>query len=487
MSAASSAQVSLSERKHYEAYLRKPSQETLGMGRWNAAALEVGNTLGVRKDRKASFDVDSIEAATAFLARCRGTFARFGDVSRDRDAISRVQSTDPQVLFLVGLARGWLDAAVGDTPTVPSPAPIGLERAADVKLDVVLLRAIGSGSDGSSVAQYVKHARRAAQRSRTEGFVEYELLCSLVLARARRVQGRSFLAQTLLSALARSYPTGWATWVEAERSFAGLPTLRANSRLGRTLNGLYRSPSSVRWDELSKLQRFRDEATKLAMMLGSPGPRCHSLPVPFGLSDAYAVDAPADYVLEPGQSGYLRFASARNEETVVNAFANGEQPACGLCALAEAYPSSVPVDAWFERAFARPHRSSEHGEVVRSTLRRMRQLLPDGASIVREGHNLGLRTDESLVFPHPRARTSIEDRVLACIGRGQRSSKEIANELAVSARTVQLALQRLTEDSLCTASKEGRQVRYEVEDTSFFSPTLTRLAHQDGIDSPEGR
>ena len=52
------------------------------------------------------------------------------------------------------------------------------------------------------------------------------------------------------------------------------------------------------------------------------------------------------------------------------------------------------------------------------------------------------------------------------------SAKELAQRLGIPLRTVQLALQEMTEDGICSMSKDGRKVAYVIEDTTFCEVTV---------------
>jgi predicted ArsR family transcriptional regulator len=67
----------------------------------------------------------------------------------------------------------------------------------------------------------------------------------------------------------------------------------------------------------------------------------------------------------------------------------------------------------------------------------------------------------------------MQDRLLRAIAsRGGATAQDVAKAVGVSLRVAQQALADLSADGSCLATKEGRKVRYAVEDTTFSEPTI---------------
>ena len=79
-------------------------------------------------------------------------------------------------------------------------------------------------------------------------------------------------------------------------------------------------------------------------------------------------------------------------------------------------------------------------------------------------------------MPDPRCTRHVHDRLLRVLARqGRATASGAAQEVGLSLRAVQGALKALIEEGVCVSEKDGRQVVYFVEDTTF-SDTTQRLA-----------
>lgn len=454
-------------RSAYERFLADPkSVDINSLGPWALPAWEVsrnlgGVNLGPQPSAKAP-----LPAAFAAVARARGAFE-----SHDQNPRCPADVGEGDVVAAVlEIAKAWTARARGESTSLSPPTidTVQQRRLGDARLDLRLLSIL----DAEPAATNLAAVRGAALQARSEGFVEYELFASLLLARSRRLEQRPHLSRAILNALRRSYPEPWSDWVEAEHIFAGMPTHHARSSTGAYLLDLYQQTASPPRD----LGRFSEEARAVALMLGRLDEKHRSMPLPYGVRDAMVASPSFDLVLQPSRPPFIRFPSAREGERVINALALGPRPANGLVTLVEADPTGIEFNTWFRRAFGFAYQSTQHSELARVTLHRMRKVLEGAAAIDRDGDRLRLRADQPLLFAHPDAAETLEQRVLFQLGLGPASSEELAKRLNASRRSVQLVLQQLTDAEICASARDGRSVNYQLEDTSFAELTTDRLS-----------
>lgn len=83
-----------------------------------------------------------------------------------------------------------------------------------------------------------------------------------------------------------------------------------------------------------------------------------------------------------------------------------------------------------------------------------------------------MRVVAPLVLPDPRCARSTAEHVLRLLGRhGTLRAVEAAEALRVPLRTVQTALNQLVADGACRSERVGKEVRYQVLDTTFSATT----------------
>jgi DNA-binding transcriptional ArsR family regulator len=102
----------------------------------------------------------------------------------------------------------------------------------------------------------------------------------------------------------------------------------------------------------------------------------------------------------------------------------------------------------------------------------MRKRIEGVAEVVREGDRLELRVDRAFVVRDPRCVEPTVARVLRLLAsRGASNAEDLASDLQVSQRTIQIALQHLVADGVCQQQRAGRAITYKVDDTTFSEPT----------------
>ncbi|MEL7371654.1 MAG: helix-turn-helix transcriptional regulator, partial [Myxococcota bacterium] len=103
---------------------------------------------------------------------------------------------------------------------------------------------------------------------------------------------------------------------------------------------------------------------------------------------------------------------------------------------------------------------------------RMRERLGSAGQLVRENGTVRIEPRRPFAVPEPRWAPSPESAVLSVVARlGQATPREAADALGLPLRTAQHVLRALADDGVCRLHREGRTLRYELQDTTFVEPT----------------
>jgi hypothetical protein len=152
-----------------------------------------------------------------------------------------------------------------------------------------------------------------------------------------------------------------------------------------------------------------------------------------------------------------------------------------LAALAAAGPGGLPRDELFRAVYGLAYVPGLHEGSFRVLVHRMRKRVEGLAEVARDEEHFHLRVDRPVVIPDPRCTQPTEDAVLRLLAsKGAVSSEEIASELRVSVRSAQAALKQLVSDGACSVERQGRQIQYRVDDTTFSEPTPYRTSLEEG-------
>ncbi|MEM6531079.1 MAG: helix-turn-helix domain-containing protein [Myxococcota bacterium] len=409
--------------------------------------------------------------------------SRFAFISGETPPAEPRLAREPSGLpgLILQMAIAWRMLALGHRTPLSSEdrTRIRQSRCAELVVDLSLYEAsvqlFHGGEDSLSIA------RSAAQKARSEGFVDRELFAALLLSRARRFAGQAFLSRWLLQKLNAAFPASWNRWVHFERVMVGERPSQPYSGHAQAALALYdavQGATATRttgdWD------RFRPELDALAVLLGrSRDETAPSVP-PFGIRDLYVRQPKWDLVFDPDSSCRICLPSARPASHDAVALTDcGPRPAKGLAVLATRQ-GRMGVRDWFKEVFGYRMAGNTHANLFRVTLHRMRQSLPEGARVEREEDVLTLVCKRPLVLPDPDAQDSLEERVLEQLTVGLLSTRDLAAKLNAPVRSIQAALKALVDSGVCEALKRGKGTVYRVEDTSFFEPTLTRLSRFSG-------
>ena len=412
---------------------------------------------------------------------------------------------------VAAITEAWRALLTGDAPDA-EPVERAAARAGDAAhvVEAAAIRALAA-MDRPELDEAVAIARRAARMARTEQLLIHEYLANLVLARARRATGRAYLAARIASALAQVAPEPWRPWLAWELTLAGHdhaaapPGGSAAAWLGTALEhalGGDRPAFASAVTELRERTRgfaaFDAEAAALVTMLDPHAAvtgtshaaawcRGEAHAPPFGVRDQGSATHPAALIV--WQPGAVPRRVLRSGIALAGLGAGAWTPGddgptkdgrthAALAVLALAGPSGIEDRALFRAVYGFELVPVKHDGVFRVLLHRLRAVLAGAAAIDREDTRLVLRPTRPLACPDPRTLLPLEERILGLLaaGHGRVTARQIADELRIALRSVQSALGDLVETGACTMEREGRRVEYAVEDTTFYEPSLHRLA-----------
>ncbi len=197
-------------------------------------------------------------------------------------------------------------------------------------------------------------------------------------------------------------------------------------------------------------------------MVGTPNPH----PDLCGHSWVLAGPHGARRVLHPG-IGLL--AELPRIEQTTRKHGRGEKAAA---VLALAGPEGLSLQRFVGVVYGFHYSPDAHDGVLRVLIHRLRKSLGEAADLERSDDRLTLRVREPIWIPDPRTESSIDSRLLRAVAaRPGATAKDVAKVLSIPLRTAQAKLTQLAEDGACDAEREGRQLHYSVEDTTFAEPT----------------
>jgi hypothetical protein len=146
-----------------------------------------------------------------------------------------------------------------------------------------------------------------------------------------------------------------------------------------------------------------------------------------------------------------------------------------IATLALAGPDGLRAEDFFRAVYGFGYSERVHKGVVDVLLNRMRKRLGPAGALRREGERVSLSLAHGLVVSDSRCGMPTAELVLrALAARGAGTAEQLARELRLQVRTVQVALHQPVEDGACAAERAGHQVRYQVKDTTFTEPTALR-------------
>lgn len=445
-----------------------------------------GSTLGLR-----------YRALSAFLAEDLSTLE---EIYGHQQALSAA----PQD---IALSKRWLALATGNA--LPEP-PVEYDSVG--RLTAGIQRALDLLAQGQ-LPEATRQARQTARMARTDGLVFHESLAALALSRIRRHSGKPHLATRILDALASVAPVPWWGWIGWERCLNGLPPHREG-------NEQVRWRVTARWEAFihacsrgdadaagamtvpaTSFALFREEL-RIVLEACDTRRRPSDVLVPFLQSATDTVPGAIAGLVVPivkqdgsekptvflitGPSLRRRVLSLGvpllglpDEATLDDAYQlTQEKPFRLLSVLGAAGPVGATTQHTFQQIYGFDYEAARHSGVLRTLLSRARKLLPPSATIERTDDRLTLVHAQTLAFPDPRCASDRDALLLRALAErgGRATARELATSVGVSTRTVQLSLKGLLAQGACDVEGKGRSVAYLLEDTTFYRPTLDRLA-----------
>jgi hypothetical protein len=429
----------------------------------------------------------------------------------------------------LALARGWrawLTGAPSDAELADLEAAARAIGSAGAVLDAAVLRALAADARRDT-AEMLAHARRASRMARAESLPAHELLASTVLARARRISRHPHLAIRILGTLEAIATSPFRGWLHWEALLAG-----DEAAVGRTLAPTPRSRAERAADALARTIRAAIAGDADALDRAAHDVLDRARGVPFAESEALELLAALDprrsipsHGSERGGEEIAAWCAARSivappsvhglcirivedaadaSEALVLA-APGERPRRVLGAgarlldggerwrlrktrrrqgrvetliavLASAGDEGLEDAECFARTYDLVYAPEVHRSVFDVLLLRARAYVEGAGTIVRGAGRIALHLERSIAVPDPRCAAPVHDRLLRILAReGRATAAEAAQQVGLSVRAVQDALKSLAEEGACVGAKNGRQILYTVEDTTFSEPTQ-RLA-----------
>lgn len=464
------------------------------------------------------------------LDKQHGIFERqcllaFDDEALDRRLNDFAPQGDAEVAFAHEAGTLWLAVMRGQsTVDTEARARVLYRDAAAAKLVLLSIEAttlqamaaLGRGDVEAALAT----ARRASRMARTEALPEAEHLANLVLARVRRHDGKPHLAVRILASLARLSPPLWHAFIAWELLLAGglvaagelTQTLRPATTKGihdhsyeavfalTAVLGAARDGQRNDFDaaaarlqrSVARLPDLAFEATLLTAALDASATppdalkawaSTQSATLPLGLhgaSPATPEQVIAFVVVHPQTAGRrilraglaLAAQGVASPDDLTGSAREHFRTDTALAILAAAGEPGLSRDVLFQTIYGIAYAAGLHEGTFRVLVHRMRKRIEGFGEVLRDDDHFRLRVDRALIIPDPRCAQPTEDAVLRLLAsRGAVSSEEIASELRVSVRAAQSALKQLMADGACSQERQGRQIQYRVDDTTFSEPT----------------
>lgn len=383
---------------------------------------------------------------------------------------------------------------------------------AEALIEATALRAFVA-LEGDDLSTATAKARRASRMARTEGAPHADYLANLVLARLRRVTGRSHLAARILSALLEVAPPAWHGWLVWELLLAGRLDMSApfasaghpSSNLGTMLSAARAGNADELRSSFTDLSAriggahwmLRDALTVRAALdptddlVGAPDAivswcRGATDDPPAGLHGLCSRDEALEnvgacvaYVVAPPHERPRRvlalslplIVDAASEKALRENPRQQGRADAAIAVLTLAGSDGLSDEAFFRATYGFEYSPAQHRGVFDVLKHRMRKQLGGYSKLqCRDGHNV-LAHEGLTVLPDPRCCQPLSDSVLRALANGAATAKDLARQLSVPLRTAQLALKQLVEEGACMSMREGRQIRYVLEDTTFSEPT----------------
>ncbi|MEM6958698.1 MAG: helix-turn-helix domain-containing protein, partial [Myxococcota bacterium] len=408
------------------------------------------------------------------------------------EGLAASRGARPGLAGVAGVVWALGAGAFGETLVDEQAADVERRAAqaarAELVVEVACLRAIAMLS--RDVAEGVRLARRASRAARTEGVLAGEYLANLVLCRARRASEKPFAASRIASSLVQICAPRWRAWLGWELAMLARPDEALRLSTGAT--------------PVAQLTEWFVSATRDARWAREGSP---TMPVPWiarelgewiACAGAAATPTAADFIRgatatpPAGAAGWVddagtwvcwsaargarRYLSPIEEASTPDAVIDAsDRVACALAVLALAGPDGLPIEELYGEVFGATYEARADG-LLRTTLYRGRAAIAAHAELVRGDGFALLRPQRPFAVRDPRCAPGLAAHALRTLARaGSLTARELGDAMGMALRTAQKALRELVEEGLCQTFKDGRTVRYTIEDTTFSNPTIHRL------------
>ncbi len=354
-----------------------------------------------------------------------------------------------------------------------------------------------------------ERARRAVHIARSEEMIQQEYLANVVLACCRRREGRPYLAARILTELRRVSCGRWDSWITWEHLLADPLASDAQGAPHSESTAMAQSAHTTEMSRATPLRLLRQGCLAGDIALFEKATASARCPADRrlieSLSQGLNPEGAGAPLAQLGLGGWLtaldpqaphgrwllvhpergcREVSAlslplsdRLGHLRCPVLGSGQVRAAQVLAeLARQPGKALRTDEVFRAVYGFAYASEKHSTVFRSALKRARQQLGDAGRIDRPtADTVRVLAARPLSVPAPRSVMRLEERILRILSRTPASSADLARTLRVSKRQVQKALPELVAQGCCSMHKEGRTVRYNVEDTTFVVPTFARV------------
>lgn len=432
----------------------------------------------------------------------------FRDLARGSDA--------PEVLAALRLVDAWSALAAGRASVASDHARQAAELATRHALPEHLVEsrtlAALAALERGELTDALELARRAMRMARVEELPAAEYLAALTLARARRLNNASHLASRILTSLLGYAPAPWhgsigwelalssglaseptafppgsasssfIHWLEAAHQSDGATFSRLGAELSDRLQGFAPGLADferARWVVDPNVHGCEDRQVD-AWKRGRADELSYGLAglagIPLAEVSTYAcavsagIDTPATRVVRVGAGLAQQHWSASSAATAKHA-----RTQTLLAVLVLAGPQGMDEREAFEAAYGFRFQPDLHRDTFNVAIHRARSRLTGEDRLFREGGRLRLELGQRTAVPDPRCGLPIAERVLRRVALGSAlNARAISKLLGISVRSAQSALETLVEEGACRQRKQGRQVEYSIEDTTFQAPTRHR-------------
>jgi DNA-binding transcriptional ArsR family regulator len=299
-----------------------------------------------------------------------------------------------------------------------------------------------------------------------------EYLANVVLARVRRLTSKPHFAVRILAALQRFVPPPWQPWLTWELSLCSpRPPNRGEA------NGFWSGARA--WWFREQDRRIVDAAFRPESCRSGDSEEARAIDAwrrgtladaPFGVIALAPQDPPA-WVLAMGRGPGRRTIDPPAGVVVLPPLRAERWRSDALLAELALGGDWLRDEDLFAAVWGFAFVYELHFNTFNLAVHRARERLGTNGSIERDAGSSRLVVQAPLLVPDPRCRLPIDHELLELLAREPISARSAAEALGIPLRTVQAALRELVDAGVCARRKDGRDIVYRVEDTTFCEPT----------------